>query len=129
MTSGGKMKIPNTYCTSARHAKSHSKASIVCSWKCRCSSSDKLYRKRKCHVLTLIWPLGMKWKFWNLNGHLKDIFSHILEYHLSILSNVIEFQWQQLNQKRHFWFSVDPWGKNENFKTLLRICKICSIRS
>ena len=37
---------------------------------------------------TLIWPLGLKWKFWNLIAHLQDIHNYILEYHLSTLWNV-----------------------------------------
>ena len=45
----------------------------------------KFTEKSKCHVLTLIWLLGIKWKLWNLIGNLKDILNHILEYHLSIL--------------------------------------------
>ena len=47
MTPGGKMKIPNPYCTSARHAYSYPRVPIVYSWKCRCirSSNDKLCQK------------------------------------------------------------------------------------
>ena len=47
MTPGGKMKIPNPYCTSTRHDQSYPRVSIVCFRKCRCSSSDKLYRKKE----------------------------------------------------------------------------------
>ena len=42
---GDKMKIPYPYCTSAGHDQSYPRVSIVYSWKCRWSSSDKLYRK------------------------------------------------------------------------------------
>ena len=47
MTPAGKMKIPNPYCTSTRHAQSYPRVPIVYFWKCRCSSSDKLYRKQE----------------------------------------------------------------------------------
>ena len=46
----GKMKIPNSYCTSARHVQSYPRVLIVYSWKCRWSSVDKLYRKRETSV-------------------------------------------------------------------------------
>ena len=49
MTLWGKMKIPNHYCISARHAKSYSWVSIVYSWKSRCSSSGKLSKLSKSH--------------------------------------------------------------------------------
>ena len=47
MTPAGKMKIPNPYCTSKRHAQSYPRVSIVYFWKFRCSSSDKVYRKQE----------------------------------------------------------------------------------
>ena len=43
---GGKMKNPVPYCTSAKYAQSYLTVSIVYSWKCRCNSSNKLYRKK-----------------------------------------------------------------------------------
>ena len=62
----GKMKISNPYCTSARHAQSYPKVSSVFSWQCRCTSSDKLFlKKKKRRFSILIWPLGIK------NGILK----------------------------------------------------------
>ena len=85
MTPGGKMKIPNPYCTSARDAQSYPSVSIVYSCKCTCSSRDNLYRKRR--FTTLIWSLGIKWKFRNHIAHLQNISNHIPEYLLSILWN------------------------------------------
>ena len=41
MTIGRTMKIPNTCCSSERHVQSLLRASIVYSWKCRCTSSNK----------------------------------------------------------------------------------------
>ena len=38
-------------------------------------------KKKKSRFSTLIWPLGIKWKFRNLIAHLQDIPNHILEYH------------------------------------------------
>ena len=42
---GSKIKIPNSYYSSAMHAQSYPKVYIVYSWKYRRSWSDKLYRK------------------------------------------------------------------------------------
>ena len=78
MTPGGKMKILNTYWPSSRHPQSYPWVSIVYFWKCRCSSSDKLYRKKKSRFSTLIWPLGIKWQFRNLIAHLQDMANHLL---------------------------------------------------
>ena len=83
MTPGGKMKIPNPYFTSIRHAQSYLRVSIISFWKCRLSSSDKLYIKKKSSFSTLIWPLGIKWKFRNLIAHLQDMANNLLEYHWS----------------------------------------------
>ena len=47
MTPGGKMKIPNPYCTSTRHVQSYPRVLIIYFWKCRCSLSDKLHRKKE----------------------------------------------------------------------------------
>ena len=41
------MEIPNPNCSSTRHAQSYPRVSVVYFWKCRCSSSDKLYRKKE----------------------------------------------------------------------------------
>ena len=94
MTPGGKIKIPNPYCTSTRHDQSYPRVSIVCFWKCRCSSSDKLYRKKEKSFFDPLWPLGIKWKFQNLIAHLQDF----TEYYLPILWNV-----QQVHQKHHLF--------------------------
>ena len=83
MTPGGKMKIPNPYFTSLRHAQSYLRVSIISFWKCRCSSSDKLYIKKKSSFSILIWPLGIKWKFRNLIAHLQDMANHLLKYRWS----------------------------------------------
>ena len=63
------------------------RVSIVYSWKCRCSLSDRHYRKRETILLTLIWPLGIKWKFRNVIAHLQDLPYELLKYHLSTLWN------------------------------------------
>ena len=47
----GKMQIPNPYCTSAKHAQSYPSISIVYTWKCRCSWSDKLDRTKEISFL------------------------------------------------------------------------------
>ena len=57
MTQGGKIKIPNPYCTSARLAQSYPRVLIINSWTCRCSSSDNLYRKKERRFSTLILAL------------------------------------------------------------------------
>ena len=85
MTPWGKTKIPNPYCISARHAISYSLVSILYSWKIRCSSSGKLYRKKKRRFSTSIWPLEKKWKFRNPVTRKTRPFP---EYYLSILWNV-----------------------------------------
>ena len=88
MTPGGKMKIPNPYCKSARHTHSYPRVSIVYSWKCRCTSTDKLYRKIETSFFDPDLTSGQKWKFRNLIAHLLDMVNHLLEYHWSS-SNVV----------------------------------------
>ena len=79
----GKMKMPNPYCKSARHAHSYPGVSIVYSWKCRCTSTDKLYRKRETSFFDPGLTSGQKWKFRNLTANLLDMINHLLEYHWS----------------------------------------------
>ena len=50
--------------------------------------AKKKEKKKKRRFSTLVWPLGIKWKFRNIIAHLQDIPNHIPEYHLSILWNV-----------------------------------------
>ena len=80
--------------------------------------------QKKCRFWDLNWPLGIKWKFRNLIAHLQVIPNHILEYHLCILWNIDKVPVTAASTKNViFWPLIDPWGKNENSKTLLRICK------
>ena len=39
--------------------------------------------KKKSRFTTLIWPLGIKWKFRHLIAHLQDMATYLLEYHRS----------------------------------------------
>ena len=47
--------------------------------------------KWKRRFSTLIWPLGIIWKFKNLIAHLKDMPNQILEYNLAMT----DFKWQK----------------------------------
>ena len=104
------MKIPNPYCTSARHAQSYPRISSVYSWKCRCTSSDKLFdfrpsfehsgKNRNSETLLNIY------KTFPINPRVSFVYS--LKYRVPVTTAL---------QKRHFLFWIDPWGKNENFKT------------
>ena len=117
MTPGGKMKIPNPYCTSAKDAQSYSSVSIVYSCKCTCSSRDKLYRKRR--FTTLIWPFGT-----NENS---ETILHIYKTYPIISQSIFclfyeiktEFQCQELHQKRHFWAYIWPIVQKWEFLNLL----------
>ena len=83
--------------------------------------------KKKRRFSTLILPLGIKFR--NLIAYLQYIPNNILEYHLSILSNVDRVPVTTTSSKKSFLPLIDPWGKKENSETLLRICKTCPIRS
>ena len=130
MTPRCKMKIAMPYCTSARHVQSHLRISIVYSWKCRRSSSNKLEvfkrQKKKCLFSTLIWPFGIKRKFLNIISYLQDASNHILDYHLS--------ECRQSSGGSIFTRNViichliDLWPKNVIFKILLLICRRSALR-
>ena len=127
MTPWGKTKIPNPYCISARHAISYSLVSILYSWKIRCSSSGKLYRKKKHRFSTPIWPLVKKMKIPKPCYKEHQTISRVLF--------VYSMKCRQSSSDNNFtiniicWPLIDPWGKNENSKTLLHISKTYPIRS
>ena len=75
-------------------------------------------KKKKRRFSTLIWSLRIKWKFRNLIAHPR----HSQSYPRVSFVYSMTFLWQP-NQ------NVILGGKNENSKTLLRICKTCPIRS
>ena len=71
---------------------------------------DNFTEKRKSRFLTLIWPLGIKWKFRNLIAHLQDIPNDTLEYNLSTLWNVDRVSVTTTLPNRHFLALIWPLG-------------------
>ena len=145
-----KIKIQKLVCTSTRHTLSYTRVSFLYYLKFRWRSSDKPYtkeniiyppsydprgwnenaesllhiyktcpEKKKSRFSTLVWPFGIKWKFRNLSGHLQDM---------------TKKSWWSLSDKITpenviFRPLFDPRGQNENFKTLLGICKTHPMKS
>ena len=116
----GQKEITNPYLISARYAQSYP----VYSWKCKCSSSDKLYRKRETSLFNPYLTPGVKLKFRNFIAHLQGIPNHILEYSVLFVNSI---KWRQSSSDNIFTKNVifpliDHWGVNESSETL-EICK------
>ena len=98
----GKMQIPNPYCTSAKHAQSYPKVSIVFSWTCICSLIDKLYRKKETSFFDLhLTPSGkmvIPKPYWTSTRHTQSY----PRVHLSILWNVDRVLVTTTSPKRNF---------------------------
>ena len=131
MIPGGKMKIPKPYCTSARYAKSYPGVSIVYSWKCWWSSIDNLYRKNEMLFfnphLTPRDKMKIPKPFCTSSRHFQSY---------PRVSFVYSIKCRQSSSDNNFTKTsflaltvIDPWGKIENSKPLLGICKIFPIRS
>ena len=124
----GKIKIPNPYCISARHAKSYSSVSIM-------STPEKLDAVQVANFtgkrnVVFQPPFDPSWKNENPKPCYKEhptisrvVFVYSMKCRQSSSDN-------NFTKNIIFWLFIDPWGKKyENSKTLLRICKTCPIRS
>ena len=132
MIPGGKMKIPKPYCTSAWYPKSYPRVSIVYSWKCWWSSSDNHYRKNETSFfnphLTPRDKMKIPKPFCTSTRHFQSYPRVSFVYSIKCIDRVPV---TTTSPKRHFLalMVIDPWGKIENSKPLLGICKIFPIRS
>ena len=117
MTPGDKMKIPYPYCTPAY---SNFRVSIVYSWKCRSSSSDKLYRKIETsffdpnliHQDKTKIPKPYCTSTRHTQSYTRVSFAYFMKCRQS--SN-------NKNCTKNIIFGpiFDPWAKNENSKNLI----------
>ena len=121
----GKIKIPNPYCISARHAKSYSSVSIM-------STPEKLDAVQVANFtgkrnVVFQPPFDLSWKNENSETLLQGI-----DHFQSIICLFYEMKSSSDNNftiNVICWPLMDPWGKNENSKALLRISKTYPIRS
>ena len=80
-------------------------------WKCSFSLIDKLTEKRKSRFSILIWPLGIKLKFWSFNC---TSTRHTQSYPRVSFVNFLKCR-QSSSDNNVTWLSIDPWAQKRYY--------------